>query len=74
MLGGSGFACLRKMHPEATVLSRPFRIEPGKYLGTYMGVPEKGDPNIPEYSTLNSRILVTRTPKQGTPYCRKLPY
>ena len=49
MLGGSGFACLRKMHPEATVLSCPFRIEPGNYLGTYMGVPEN---RRPEYTRI----------------------
>ena len=27
----------------------------------------------PKYSTLNSRILIIRTPKQGTPNFRKLP-
>ena len=37
----------------------------------HMGVSEKRGP---EYSTLNSRILIIRTPKQGTPNFRKLPY
>ena len=30
-------------------------------------------PRGPEHSTLNSRILIVRTPKQGTPNFRKLP-
>ena len=34
--------------------------------------PKIGDPNI--YSTLNSRILIIRTPKYGTPHFRKLPH
>ena len=34
--------------------------------------PKIGDPNI--YSTLNSRILIVRTPKSGTPNFRKLPF
>ena len=36
------------------------------------GLPEIGDPSA-YYATVNSRILITRTPKYGTPYFRKLP-
>ena len=37
----------------------------------YVGVSENGGPC---YSTLNSKILIIRTPKRGTPNFRKLPY
>ena len=40
-------------------------------LGAFMGVSETRGP---EYSTLNSRILIIRTPKEGTPNFRKLPF
>ena len=36
-----------------------------------MGFPKIGDP---KNSTLNSRILIIRTPTEGTPNFRKLPY
>ena len=36
------------------------------------GFPKIGDFNI--VITLNSRILIIRTPKKGTPYFRKLPH
>ena len=36
-----------------------------------MGVSENRGPR---YRTLNSRILIIRTPKYGTPNFRKLPY
>ena len=37
----------------------------------YLGVSENRGP---QYSTLNSRILIIRTPKQGTPNFRKLTF
>ena len=37
----------------------------------HMGVSENRGPY---YSTLNSRILIIRTPRQGTPNFRKLPH
>ena len=40
-------------------------------LHSYMGVSEyRGS----KYSTLNSKVLIIRTPKEGTPNFRKLPY
>ena len=38
--------------------------------GDYMRVSEARGP---KYSTLNSRILIIRTPKHGTPNFQKLP-
>ena len=38
---------------------------------TPYGVSEKRGP---EYSSLNSRILIVRTPKYGTPNFRNIPY
>ena len=42
-----------------------------KLEGTHMGVSVN---RRPEYSTLNSRIPIIRTPKQGTPNFPKLSY
>ena len=35
---------------------------------------EASESRGPEYSTLNSRILIVRTPKYGTPYFLNLPH
>ena len=40
-------------------------------LNLYMGLSNNRGP---EYSNLNSRILIIRAPKYGTPNFRKLPY
>ena len=47
--------------------------QPVVWLGSYihMGDSENSGPNI---VPLNSRILIIRTPKSGTPNFRKIPY
>ena len=49
-----------------------FAPQPRENASIHMGVSENTGPS---YSTLNSRILIIRTPKkQGTPNFRKVPY
>ena len=44
---------------------------PHRLYDIHMGVSENREPY---YSTLHSRILIIKTPKQGIPNFRKLPY
>ena len=47
---------------------RVLKVDIGRYM---QGFPKIGDPNL---VPPNSRILIIRTPRKGTPFFRKVPY